>query len=70
MSDNSASSNIGGFFLSGLTLLFIGLKMTGHIDWSWWWVFSPFWLPVAIFLFILFTMVAVGALARLIVGEK
>ena len=70
MSDNSASSNIGGFFLSGLTLLFIGLKMTGHIDWSWWWVFSPFWLPVAIFLFAVFTFVAFGALIDLLRGGK
>lgn len=24
-----------------LTLLFIGLKLTGQIDWSWWWVLCP-----------------------------
>lgn len=24
-----------------LTVLFIGLKLTGFIDWSWWWVLSP-----------------------------
>lgn len=23
------------------TLLFVGLKLTGHVDWSWWWVLSP-----------------------------
>lgn len=28
-------------FISLLTLLFIGLKLTGFIDWSWWLVFSP-----------------------------
>lgn len=28
-----------------LALLFIGLKFGGAIDWSWWWVFSP-WLFV------------------------
>ena len=33
------------FFLFGLTLLFIGLKLTQHIVWSWWWVLSPLWLP-------------------------
>ena len=33
-------------FLPGLTLLFIGLKMTGTIDWSWFWVLSPY--PIAI----------------------
>jgi len=28
-------------FLDALTLLFIGLKLTGHIDWSWFWVLLP-----------------------------
>lgn len=36
------------FFLSGLCLLFIGLKLTNHIAWSWWWVMSPLWLPLSI----------------------
>lgn len=31
-----------------LTLLFVGLKLTGHIDWSWWWVLSPIWIVVAV----------------------
>ena len=26
-----------------LFVLFLGLKLTGHIDWSWWWVFAPLW---------------------------
>lgn len=28
-----------------LTVMFIGLKITDQIDWSWWWVVSPFWIP-------------------------
>lgn len=24
-----------------LALVFIHLKLSGHIDWSWWWVLSP-----------------------------
>lgn len=35
-------------FLSLLTVLFIGLKLTNYIDWSWWWVFGPLWIPIAI----------------------
>lgn len=35
-------------FLSLLLLLFIGLKLTGYIDWSWWWVLAPFWIPFSI----------------------
>lgn len=37
-------------FLGALTLLFIGLKLTGYIMWSWWWVLSPLWIPTAIVL--------------------
>jgi hypothetical protein len=31
-----------------LLVLFIGLKLTGYIDWSWWWVMSPLWMPLAV----------------------
>lgn len=37
----------GADFCSLLLLLFIGLKLTGHIDWSWVWVLSPFWIRAA-----------------------
>lgn len=33
-----------------LTTLFVYLKLTNQIDWSWWWVTSPLWLPVIIVL--------------------
>lgn len=39
MSDTSSSGGIGFFGL--LTILFIGLKLTGYIHWSWWVVLSP-----------------------------
>lgn len=29
-----------------LTILFVLLKLTGIITWSWWWVLSPLWLPI------------------------
>jgi hypothetical protein len=38
------------WFFYGLALLFIGLKLTGYIAWSWWWVLAPIWLPITIFL--------------------
>lgn len=31
-----------GFF-GVLTIVFIVLKLTGHIDWSWWLVLAPAW---------------------------
>ncbi len=36
------------FFLGLLTVMFIGLKSAGFIDWSWWWVLSPLWLPIVV----------------------
>ncbi len=40
-------------FLSLLTILFVGLKLTNHIDWSWWWVLSPTLFQVGlVFLFL------------------
>jgi hypothetical protein len=30
-------------FPAVLAILFIGLKLTDYIDWSWWWVLSPIW---------------------------
>jgi len=39
-------NNISGGvdFASLLTVLFVGLKLTGYITWNWWWVLSPLWL--------------------------
>ena len=45
---NKKTKNKGVSFLGLLTVLFIGLKLTGHISWSWLWVLSPLWIPVAI----------------------
>ena len=35
------NTNISLDFLPFLAILFIGLKLTGYIAWSWWWVLSP-----------------------------
>ena len=45
--DDRPSSSDGLGFLGGLTLLFIGLKLTGFINWSWWWVLAPLWVTAA-----------------------
>jgi hypothetical protein len=48
----SKSVSVNFPFLGILTLIFITLKLTGHIAWSWWWVLSPLWIPVVIVLLI------------------
>lgn len=35
------------WLLPVLSITFTVLKLTGHIDWSWWWVYTPvivYWL--------------------------
>jgi len=33
-----------------LLIIFIVLKLTKNIDWSWWWVISPVWIPLSLVL--------------------
>lgn len=31
-----------------LFLIFLILKLTHTVDWSWWWVFAPLWIAVGL----------------------
>ena len=42
----SRNSNIVDLDL-GVFFVFLACKLCGVIDWSWWWVFSPLWIPLA-----------------------
>jgi energy-coupling factor transporter transmembrane protein EcfT len=56
----------GGIGIAGMLLvLFVALKLTGHIGWSWVWVVSPVWIPLAALLafFAAFALFAGVALA-------
>ena len=46
--ENNSGRSGGDGFLGLLAIVFIALKLTGHIDWSWWWVLAPIWGPLAI----------------------
>lgn len=62
MSTNTQSS--GGIGFCGLlAIVFITLKLTSVIAWSWWWVLSPLWIPLAIVL-ILCAIAGIIAMAR------
>ena len=43
----SSDSNGGIGFRGMLCIAFIVLKLTGYVAWSWWWVLSPIWIPIA-----------------------
>lgn len=47
-----------------LGLIFITLKLTGHITWSWLWVLAPLWVPLAIFLLFLVILFVVAYLGK------
>ena len=51
--------DIGISFFELLTIVFVVLKLTNVINWSWWWVLSPIWIPIslAIIVFLLFLFV-------------
>lgn len=53
-------------FLELLTLMFIGMKLLGVINWSWWWVLFPVLFPLYIMAFILVGMLAVGAIIAIL----
>ena len=41
-------STPGQFLLIGVFLIFLSLKLCGVIDWSWWWITAPLWIPFAL----------------------
>ena len=65
MSTNQTTSvTVGGGFLNLLTLAFIVLKLTHYIDWSWWWVLAPLWIPIALVIVLLVLLGIVSAFVR------
>jgi uncharacterized protein (DUF983 family) len=63
MSNNTSSSR-GIGFPGLLTVLFVGLKLTGYISWPWVWVLSPLWISALISL----TFVSILLVLYLIAG--
>lgn len=60
---SSSKSSSGGIsFLGLLTIVFITLKLTNYIAWSWWWVLSPLWMPLAIVLIVIFIVLLIRSL--------
>jgi len=41
-----SGGNIG--FFGVLFFIFLALKLTDRIDWSWWWVTAPLWGPLLV----------------------
>ena len=44
--NNTGSTSLS--LMSVLLTIFVVLKLTDNIDWNWWWVISPIWMPFAL----------------------
>ena len=54
MSNSGNNNTNGGIgFCGALTIVFIILKLLGKINWSWVWVLSPLWIPIAAIILVL-----------------
>lgn len=61
MSNNKVVQQPGGIGFCGLlAIVFITLKLTKVIDWSWFWVLSSLWIPLAVFISLV-VILALGA---------
>jgi len=52
----------GGSGMGILFLVFLVLKLTSVINWSWWWVTAPLWIPFGLGI----SMIIVGIFATLL----
>ena len=56
-------NNTGVSFLGILQIVFIALKVTNVIDWSWWQVFIPLWINLSL-AFIIITIVLIAYIVQ------
>lgn len=57
-----------GFF-SMLTLIFVTLKLTGYIAWSWWLVLLPAYGAFVLFMFLFLIIIIFGGKPKLTVKK-
>ena len=70
MANKTKVSYNGIGFFGLLTIVFITLKLTGHIAWSWWWVLSPLFAPLAILLVFLLVVFLVAVVNGFVAALK
>jgi len=63
---NTTSANFSLY----LFLLFLGLRLAEIIDWSWWWVTAPLWIPAMIVLGIAIVFLIGSTILKLAVKIK
>lgn len=61
---NEVKVNGGIGFTGLLAIVFIVLKLTKVISWSWWWVLSPIWIPTALVVVLLLVWIIANMFDR------
>ena len=65
---SKTTSSCGISIFTLLTVAFVVLKLCGIIDWSWWWVLAPLWMPWAL-VAIIGAVILVGATALKVIAR-
>lgn len=63
------SRSIGCFsfsFCEVLFIIFLILKLTHTIDWSWWWITAPLWIGFVVWLF----FIVIGIICAILVNKN
>lgn len=58
-----------GFF-GLLTLIFVTLKLTNYIDWSWWLVLLPAYAGLVIFVVVVFILAILGQKPKITINRR
>lgn len=71
LAGNTAKTTItiGPTFLELLTIVFIVLKLTHKIEWSWIWVLAPTWIPITL-LAVLFAVCVIAPIIRIMIIKR
>ena len=60
----TAATGGGMKFCDVLLIVFIVLKLCKVINWSWWWVLSPFWIPLGLAIILLLISVIIKLIIK------
>ena len=64
MSGKTTTTYSGLNLSSVLFIVFLILKLTGNLDWNWWWITSPLWIPAALLIIVGILMLCIKAIIR------
>lgn len=74
LEENTTNNNHRFLFFKALTMVLIALRLLGYIDWAWYWVVLPLFIPailvIVAMVVIFFVGIIIELLERLIGNDK